>query len=241
MNNQIKFILSILTLFILFISCEKDEVQPQGKTNAIFNESLTYGTVIDIDGNVYRTIEIGNQVWMAENLRVTHFNNGELISRGLIKMHGYPSTAGNEPEYGSYNETNDKDSIATFGLLYNWASVSDSRGIAPKGWHIPSKEEWELLISTLGGGTEAELKLREVGKTHWYYLNLGDNTSGFTALPSGQYNTGNFYGIGDWTAWWTSTGMDDLSAFAKQSSTLYPGEIRSTPLHMGLSIRCVKD
>lgn len=243
MNNQTKIIGSIFafSLFFIFISCEKDDLDTQGKSTAIFNESLTYGTVKDVDGNIYKTIEIGNQVWMAENLRVTHFNNGELINRGLIKMDSYPSTAGNEPEYGSYNGTNDKDSIATFGLLYNWTAISDSRGIAPKGWHIPSKQEWESLLSSLGGDIDAELKLIESGSTHWYYMNLGNNSSGFTALPAGQYNAGGFYGIGYWTAWWTATEIDEQTAYGKEFSSNYPAQISIFPKHMGLSIRCIKD
>ncbi|UBM61382.1 fibrobacter succinogenes major paralogous domain-containing protein [Candidatus Sulfidibacterium hydrothermale] len=168
-------------------------INTRGKSTAIFNESLTYGTVKDIDGNIYKTIKIGNQIWMAENLRVTHYNNGDLLTRGLIRMN--PTSLIDEGAYGSYNDTNDKDSIATFGLLYNWAAISDSRGIAPKGWHIPSQDEWKTLLSTLGGGINAELKLIESGSTHWYYLNLGNNSSGLLHYPLVNGIQANFMGL----------------------------------------------
>ncbi len=241
MKNQTKIIGTIfaLSLFFLFTSCEKDELDTQGKSTAIFNESLTYGTVKDVEGNSYKTIKIGNQTWMAENLRVTHYNNGDLITHGLIRMDLYSLIE--EGAYGSYNGTNDKDSIATFGLLYNWAAISDSRGIAPEGWHIPSKDEWETLLSSLGGGIDAELKLIESGSLHWYYMNLGNNSSGFTALPAGQYNTGEFYGIGYWTAWWTATEIDEQTAYGKEFSSNYPAKISTFTKDMGLSIRCIKD
>ncbi len=242
MKNKTKFIKSILALAFLlfFISCEKDEIDNQGKSTANFNETLTYGTVKDVDGNIYKTIKIGNQIWMAENLRVSHFNNGDKIDKILVN--GEWSTnmefmAG----YGSYEDTNDKDSLVTFGFLYTWYVVNDSRGICPDGWHIPTQLEWETLLDTLGGGIDAELKLVESGGEHWYYLNLGTNSSGFTALPAGQYNTGGFYGIGYWTAWWTATEIDEQTAFGKEFSSNYPAQIKTFPKHMGLSIRCIKD
>jgi uncharacterized protein (TIGR02145 family) len=241
MKNQITLIGGIFILATLFLitSCGKDKLSVKGQSKAKFNESLTYGTVKDIDGNIYKTIKIGNQIWMAENLRATHYNNGDLLPQRLIKTNLYSGIE--EGAYGSYNDTNDKDSIATFGLLYNWYAISDGRGLAPKGWHIPSREEWETLLTNLGSGTEAELKLLESGSTHWYYLNLGNNESGFTALPAGQFNTGGFFGIGYWTAWWTISEKDKQSAFAKEYSTNYPAKISAFPKSMGLSVRCIKN
>ena len=241
MKNHFRLIRNIilLTTLTIIISCKKDDIDRQGQSTAKFNTSLTYGNVKDVDGNVYKTIIIGNQTWMAENLRVRHYNNGDIIAHNLIKTDFNP--ANQEGAFGSYNETKDKDSIATFGLLYNWYAISDSRGLAPNGWHIPSKNEWENLLSGLGSGIEAELKLVESGSTHWYYMNLGTNMSGFTALPSGQFNFGEFYGIGYWTAWWTSTVIDEQTAFGKEFSSNYPAQISPFTKNMGLSIRCVKD
>ncbi len=241
MKNQIIFIGSTFILMVLLLcaNCKKEKIDGPGRSTAEFNKSLSYGIVKDVDGNVYKTITIGDKTWMAENLRVKHYNNSDLMSQGLVKTNSYLLIE--EGSYGTYNDTNDKDSIATFGLLYNWYAISDSRGVAPKGWHIPSQDEWDSLLSALGSGIEAELKLVESGSTHWYYMNLGNNNSGFTALPSGQFNTGNFFGIGYWTAWWTSSDRDEQVAFGKEFSSNYPARISPFTKDMGLSVRCIKD
>ncbi len=241
MKSYFKFIGSIFTLTILLLSigCKKDKPEIQGQSTAIFNMLLSYGTINDIDGNVYKTIIIGSQTWMAENLSVKHYNNGDIITQGLVITDSY--SAIREGAYGSYNDTNDKDTIATFGLLYNWDAISDNRCICPEGWHIPSQNEWEVIFSTLGSGKEAELKLIESGSTHWYFGNLGNNSSGFTALPSGEFMRGNFYGIGYWTGWWTSTEIDEIFVLGQEFSANLPAQISSFPKNLGFSVRCIKD
>src|SRR5664280_1230387 len=116
-----------------------------GLTTAIFNNTKTYGTMTDQDGNEYKTITIGTQTWMAENLRTTKYRDGTVIpniSYGAWDTHFTGA-------YCTYNNTNDAVSIATHGRLYNWNAVTDSRNIAPAGWHVPTDAEWTTLTLSL--------------------------------------------------------------------------------------------
>jgi len=166
----------------------------------------TIGPVTDVDGNVYQTISIGNQVWMSQNLKTTKYRNGDPIQVVTdINQWGNLST-------GVYcnNENNANNSI-TYGKLYNWYAINDTRKICPTGWHIPSKSEWEILINYLGGTDVAGGKLKESGNTHWEYSpNMSaSNESGFTALPGGCLSFDNyfpaFFHPGSDAYFWSST------------------------------------
>lgn len=140
------------------------------------NSLIVYSqeTVSDFDGTVYKTVTIGRQVWMAEDLRVTHFRNGEEIS--ILKNCGQMTPAC----------VIDKKSNKVY---YNWYAVINERNIAPEGWHVPSREEWQELIDYLGGEDLAGGKLKEEGTINWKTPNFGGtNESGFTALPTGFVN-----------------------------------------------------
>lgn len=183
------FLQNIVLIFCMaFISacCPDDPTGPDnplnGLTTAQFNPEKKYGTVTDIDGNVYKTIKIGDQEWMAENLRVTRYRNGDSIYNVLDNE--IWSTAA-EGAYCNYNNTLDMDTIATYGRLYNWYAAADQRNIAPKGWRVPDINDWNLLIEYLGGDSIAGGKLKEAGDLHWESPNLADNSSGFTAIPGG--------------------------------------------------------
>ena len=147
--------------------------------NILFNPNLTYGTLTDIDGNVYKTITIGNQTWMAENLKVTHYRNGDPIPNVTGSTAWYNLTSG---AYCDYN--NDASNSAIYGHLYTWFAATDNRNIAPAGWHIPNDLDWNTLVGYLGGGDEAN-KMKESGLVHWKPSNASTNSSGFTALPGG--------------------------------------------------------
>ena len=150
------------------------------------------GTVTDIDGNTYQTVKIGDQWWMAENLKVTCYRNGDAIPNITDGTTWASLSTG---AYCEYN--NDINNVATYGRLYNWYAVTDSRNIAPAGWHVPSDAEWKQLEMYLGmsqseadatgwRGTDEGGKLKEVGTMHWNSPNTGaTNESGFTALPGG--------------------------------------------------------
>ena len=203
------------------------------------------GTVADIDGNVYKTIKIGNQWWMAENLRSTKYSNGDTLA--LVTDNSAWATL-NAPAYCWYqNDHNSYGSI--YGALYNWYTVNalsnGSRSISPAGWHIPTNAEFLTLISNLSGLSEAGGKMKEVGTTHWTSPNTGaTNTSSFTGLPGGfrSYVDGSFQYLGNFGHWWSNTESDTNEAWNIGLFYLDSSVNNSTSVKkLGFSIRCVKD
>ena len=170
--------------------------------------------ISDIDGNRYGIITIGNQIWMAENLRVTRFNNGDTIPTTLPV--DLDITNESEPVYQWYYN-GDRENLENFGRLYTMFVIKDERNVCPEGWHIPSKDEWKILIEHLGK-TELENnmagiasksgdKLKESGTKHWKTpVSKATNKSGFTALPGGSRSgNGKFHHIGTTSNFWSST------------------------------------
>ena len=141
----------------------------------------------DIDGNNYATIQIGNQIWMAENLRVTHFNNGDPIP--FVEEDKLWEKAGkdNLPAYCYFQNKSIYEK--TYGKLYNWPAVIDSRGLAPQGWHIPTELEWNELEAFIGKRTAGD-KLKS--SDGWYRKKNGTNESGFNGLPGGDRSWNGF-------------------------------------------------
>jgi len=201
--------------------------------------TLDSNTVIDIDGNVYQTITIGTQVWMAENLKVTHYRNGNAIP--------YVPDAGTWTNLttGAYcNYNNDVNNVAVYGRLYNWYAVSDSRNIAPFGWHVPSDAEWDTLVVYLGGYTVAGGKMKEAGFAHWNSPNTGaTNESGFSALPGGyRYSNGSYDYVGYGAILWSSTEYGSYSAWNRHLDCRSSGVGRvDSSMRSGFSVRCVRD
>lgn len=205
--------------------------------------------VTDYDGNVYRSVTIGNQVWMAENLKVTHYRNGDPIP--FVTDGG--AWAGLAT--GAYCEyDNNVANVATYGRLYNLYAAVDPRNIAPEGWHVPSDDEWKQLEMYLGmnqveadiegwRGTDEGGKLKEVGTTHWNNPNEGaTNETGFSALPGAlRSNSGDFYDIGIVAYIWSSTEIGGNAwrrGIFHYSSWIHRGRYFKRG---GFSIRCVKD
>ena len=246
-NLKIVLSLSLISFFIILLnSCKKDEqVEPSsinltnGKTTAVFNTSSTYGTLIDQDGNIYKTIKIGAQTWMAENLRTTKYNDGSKIPEVPDKeTWSNLKTAG----YCNYNNNSIIDSIATYGRLYNWYSINTGK-LAPKGGHIPTDTEWDQLIDFIGGSPDAAVKLKEKGNTHWNSPNTGTNETGFTALPGGSRNFNGVFGtkFND-GFWWSSSEVNALLSWYRGMGYKYDNVGRSTyEKNVGFSVRCVKD
>jgi uncharacterized protein (TIGR02145 family) len=208
------------------------------------------GTVTDIDGNIYKTVKIGDQWWMAENLKVTRYRNGDSI----------PNVTGNSGwvhlSTGAYCEyDNDPSNVSIYGRLYNWYAVDDSRNIAPEGWHMPGDAELKQLEIYLGmsqiqadtidwRGTDEGGKLKAAGTMHWIRSNTGaTNKSGFTALPAGYRNIwASFRSINSKTAYWSSSEGDSAYTWARYlyycSSQVFRGEYDR---RFGFSIRCIRD
>lgn len=199
----------------------------------------TIYTVTDIDGNVYHTVTIGSQVWMVENLKVSRYRNGDPIPNITDAVTWSSLSTGAYCDY-----LNQPDSSAIYGKLYNFYAGTDPRNICPIGWHLPTKAEFETLISYLGGGSLAGGKLKEAGYIHWQEPNVGaTNETGFTFLPAGyRKNTGTYFNLkigsalyssttmGSTNSWVMATGYNHSSAGLNQVSRL-----------CGYSIRCIKD
>jgi len=213
-----------------------------GVTSAVFNPTKTYGTMTDQNGNTYKTITIGTQTWMAENLRVTKYRNGDPIPNVTDNAAWKALTTG---AYCSYGNTANKDDIASYGRLYNWYAASESRNIAPAGWHVPTDAEWTTLTTTLLGETRAGGKMKEAGTTHWKYVNIdATNESGFTALPSGSRNSseGIFCLLGYFGWWWSSTADGAADAWSHIPDYSDASCVRGSYTKQdGFAMRLVKD
>lgn len=221
---KISINLALLLVVIFVCSCNPPSNNPSG-----------CGTVTDIDGNVYQTVQIGTQCWMTENLKVTKFRNGDAIPNVTNDTTWFNLTTG---AYCDYN--NNPANGATYGKLYNWFAVNDSRNIAPVGWHIPTDAEWATLGAYLGDSLVAgeKLKVTASNSPAWD----GSNSSGFSALPTGDRQFG-FMNIGTATHFWTST-VYPVSG-AAWGRFLYSGNPylqRDGYMNIdGHSVRCVKD
>jgi uncharacterized protein (TIGR02145 family) len=178
-----------------------------GVSKIIFNPDLSYGSVTDIENNAYKTIQIGTQTWMAQNLRTTKYNDGTNI-RLLTDSYLWESTY--IPYYIWFN--NDPATYKeVYGALYNFYSVYTDK-LCPIGWHVPTDAEWTILTDYLGGEIVAGGKLKETGTTHWSLPNNGaTNESGFTGLPGSLFFfTDEFSAtIGEFCWWWSSSLNND--------------------------------
>jgi uncharacterized protein (TIGR02145 family) len=200
--------------------------------------------VTDIDGNTYNTVGIGSQLWMAENLKTTRYNNGDSIGTTTPATLDYSNE--DSPRY-QWASTGKESNVAVYGRLYTWYAANDSRSVCPTGWHVPTDGEWTTLTTYLGESF-AGGKLKETGITHWVTPNLGaTNETGFTALASGFHsdNGGSgFFGVGAF--FWSSTKTTEVTTppYAYHRNMWYERvnvEGYGCSVNWGLSIRCVKD
>jgi uncharacterized protein (TIGR02145 family) len=215
----------------------------------VFNQNLMYGLLTDIVGNAYKTIKIGTQTWMAENLKTTKYNDGTDIPNITSRTEWINLST---PGYCWYlNDSNKYKNI--YGALYNWYVLNTGK-VCPAGWHVPSNLEWTTLTTYLGGDRVADSKLKETGTTHWIntYTEV-INSSGFTALPGG-----NCWGVitepltyfGDLGYaghfWSTSEYHDSINGFYGAYSRTFIGGFeeytnQTFTKTQGLSIRCIQD
>jgi uncharacterized protein (TIGR02145 family) len=225
---------------------------------------VTVGSSIsDIDGNTYPTVTIGNQVWMKENLKVSKYKNGNAITTGLSNSNWIASTSG---AYSVYNDVSANNN--TYGKLYNWYAVTDSRGLCPTGWHSPNNHEWNVLAINVDAAADtnfchngictnpADAKMKSTGTIQsgnglWSIGNSdATNSSGFTGIPGGSRDfDGTYIGQGEFGAWWST---DSYSASAPRWGYSLPYDQcrNSTRLDFvgptatnsyGFSVRCIKD
>jgi uncharacterized protein (TIGR02145 family) len=158
--------------------------------------------VTDKDGNSYGTVQIGTQIWTTSNLSVTHFRNGDVIPEAEDSTAWVQANANQAPAWCYYNS--DPANGKTYGKLYNWYAVNDSRGLTPNGWHVPTDDEWTNLSTYLGGESVAGTKMKS--KSGWKNNGNGTNEAGFAGLPSGyRYYDGSFDYIKQRGGWWSSS------------------------------------
>jgi uncharacterized protein (TIGR02145 family) len=224
----------------------------------VFGNTIKAQSVTDIDGNTYKTVQIGNQVWMAENLKTTRLNNGvpikNIIYNNIWIEANYPAYCWYDNNKSLYGEK--------FGALYNWYVVETGR-LCPNGWHVPSKLELETLYDYLirngynyDGSTQSDKLAKSLAsKSDWLvadfltngmvgYNQSQNNTSGFNGLPAGNRSpvNGNFGLIGAEAVWWASTRASDIwayyFAFMYFDSVV---ELDHTDINVGSSVRCIKN
>ncbi len=196
-------------------------------------------TVTDASNNTYNIVKIGTQVWMAENLKTTKYNDNTIIPLVIDKTVWATLIT---PAYCSYNNTLNIDTINTYGRLYNWYTVNTNK-LCPSGWHVPSDAEWTILSTYLG--SMAGGRMKEAGTTHWSSPNTdATNESNFSALPGGRRSEiGSFSVFVNGGYWWSATdGNPPTGAFYRHlsfdNSDMQRNYINKTS---GFSIRCLKD
>lgn len=214
--------------------------QLQDQISKLQNTVSGGGYVVDIDGNRYNTVKIGNQVWMAENLKTTRYNDGTKIPLVTDSASWASLTTGAFCYYKNDSVTYN----TTYGALYNWYAVNTAK-LAPTGWHVPTDAEWTILTNYLGGISVAGGKLKEMGTTHWISPNTGaTNQTGFNAVPAGRRNENGFTEIGHIADFWSSTIYPYYTAAINRTlaSDILSVYINNPPARFqGQSIRCIKD
>jgi uncharacterized protein (TIGR02145 family) len=213
------------------------------------------GLVKDYEGNLYNTVKIGNQIWMAENLKTTRYSNGDLI--GTTTPDTLNISGETTPKY-QWAYAGNESNAATYGRLYTWYAVTDSRNVCPAGWHIPSDAEWTALTDYLTNngygyeGSGSDIAKSLASTSGWTADetagNVGNdqssnNSSGFTALPGSlRYVTGNFFSIGGDGIWWSAIEQGTNYAWCRYLGYRYSIVYRYNEYKgYGLSVRCVKD
>jgi uncharacterized protein (TIGR02145 family) len=243
----------VLGISLLFVglSCNK--------SNPISNNNNS-GSITDVDGNVYQTVKIGNQEWMAENLRVTKYNDGSAITKITDKTAWSSCSNTNSPAYCYYSNTTNTDSIKKFGVIYNWNVVNTDK-LAPAGWHVPDTTDWNILENyliangynwdntTIGNKIAKSL----AAKTDWNTSSndgaIGNdltinNRSGFSALPGGYRDgVGDFYCLDSESIWWSTTVYGASAPYYRDLS--YGGDgfywFTKASKSCGFSVRLVRD
>jgi uncharacterized protein (TIGR02145 family) len=231
-------------VFILTNSCSKDD----GNNNPS-------GSITDKDGNVYTSVTIGTQVWMVENLKTTKYNNGDLI--GTTTPSTLDISAEAAPKYQWAYEGNESN-VNTYGRLYTWYAVTDTRNVCPVGWHVPSDTEWTTLTDYLTnngygyGGSGDGIAKSMAAKSEWTANTAAgsvgndqanNNSSGFSALPGGLRNfNGTYSYIGNNGFWWSSTEFSSTYAYCRTLNydNIYVNSYNFYE-HSGFSVRCLRD
>jgi len=270
-TQKMKKTIYILAALTLIFSCKKESSNSNSNTTnpaacvdnpninfkCIGNPIGKFGDCIkDIEGNTYKTVTIGSQTWMAENLKVSKYNDGTPIPNVTDSLQWFDVKSGAWCNYKNLDSNG-----VNYGKLYNWYVISTQK-ICPTGWHVPTQKDWQKLTQTLGsdsllalgelqdGDSIVSSKLREINSRHWFskynsYLNNdANNTSLFTALPAGA-RVKKFEGINHVTVWWTSTIDNGYIAppiiNIEGQGLFFDPEPLNSYKNAGFSLRCIKD
>jgi uncharacterized protein (TIGR02145 family) len=218
-------------------------------STGVHNPALTYGSMSDQDGNVYKTIVIGTQEWMAENLKASHYRNGDPIPIAVSNA-DWNTTNGSACWYN-----NDSASYhCPYGKLYNWYAVSDQRNLCPQNWHVPTEHELNRLVKfldaladtnclTCSQSSTAGGKLKSSGNQYWLSPNLdANNSTGFSMLPAGFRSSTGFNGMGNYGQIWSAFQANTFNGWLRE--TTYDMGILFRyfyPMSNGFPVRCIKD
>ena len=190
----------------------------------------------------FKTVKIGNQEWMAENLNLSNFRNGDPIPEAKTNEDWLKGFENSEPAWCYYDY--DPENGEKYGKLYNWYAVNDPKGLAPAGWHVPSDAEWTQLTDYLGGNNIAGTKMKST--SGWEKGGNGTNESGFAGLPGGARNfSGSFHYIGDAGYWWSSTELSTFYAWPRFLHFLNGNAERNNNIYyskgLGMSVRLLRN
>lgn len=221
MNRKLLSLFYFLLVIFIFSSCKKPDEKI--KINPIVKTGLP---IMDIDSNIYPTVQIGQQIWMQENLRTTRFANGFPIN-------------------GIWTYDFDTAAVEIYGLLYSWTSAVDTCRICPDGWHVPSEHEFSVLVEYLGGRKLAGGYLKERGLDHWEGPNNGaNNESKWNGIGAGYYSPISFLYINRKSIgyWWSRTSNTPEKAFIITLDRMSMDvDYIHYPKDFGFSIRCLND
>jgi uncharacterized protein (TIGR02145 family) len=221
----------LLILTISSVSCTNKKAGEKAGSNLVAQVKAV--------SNAVKTVEIGGQIWTQENLNVDCFRNGDKIKEISGDDHAGWEKAGKDgiPAW-CYFGTDMVDSKVVYKKLYNWHAVNDPRGLAPKGWHIPSDSEWSELESFLNPDDIENAWLQMKSTKDWDY-SQGTNESGFTAVPGGYRNSENHFDYaGSGASFWSSAEYDKKNAYGYH---IEGGGLEQAKKESGFSVRCIKD
>ncbi len=231
--NSLVYQLAVIALSLFIVGCSDDDTTPDSGS-----DKLT-----DVDGNEYQTLIIGSQEWMAENLRVTRYQNGHDIPTGLNNTDWGNTTEGayaiyDHDHWSAEGINSSQAMVDAYGKLYNWYAIDDSRGLCPEGWSVPDNDDWQHLIDYIvaqglpnesdnpDGAGYALRSCRQVESPlggncdttvhpRWNHAAVhGFDEFGFAALPGGIRGTSSYGQMGNMASWWSSSELSPSSPAA---------------------------
>jgi uncharacterized protein (TIGR02145 family) len=217
---------------------QKFKIRKTMKNNNLIFKLFLLTAVLFSSSGYAQTVTIGTQVWTSTNLNVSTYRNGDIIPQVQNRDDWARLNTGAWCYYDL-----DPSNETKYGKLYNWYAVNDPRGLAPKGYHIPTDAEWKTLTDHLGGKAGKKMKSLKLWRISYREQGKGTNSSGFSGLPGGHRDSGgDFSGLDGFGFWWSSS--ESSASFAFYYKLSYDDDIASqgtSNKQDGFSIRCIRD